>query len=120
MKQKKHGSSVCRARSVTLPQWPSIKDFTDRPNDWTRAAELVGRQAKDNSPPRELEKHYPLRDVEDSWGVSYSTLCREIGRENLNAVKIGGQWRISESSLADYLNAREKPLRLPGHGRRSA
>lgn len=118
MNQKKHGRSGRRGQSKALPSWPSVLDLADTRHYWARAAALVGRQANDNPPTRQLENYYSLLEVEASWGISDSTLYREIGRGNLKAVKMSDQWRISESNLAEYLKAREKPLRLPGHQRR--
>lgn len=120
MKQKSHDRSGGSAQSIALPSWPSVSDVVEDRNDWERASARLGRQANDNRRPPQLENHYSLPEVEASWSVSLTTLYRAIDRGNLTAIKIEGQWRVSESALAEYLKAREKPLRLPGHGRRAA
>ena len=43
------------------------------------------------------------RQVADMMRVSPQTISREIERGNLRAVRIGRQYRISESSIRDYL-----------------
>jgi excisionase family DNA binding protein len=101
--------------SKAAPSWPSALDFTRHQNDWAAASSRMVHQANDNNANRQLENFYSLLEVEAHWGISASTLYREIERGKLKAVKIGGQWRVSESTLIAYTKAREKPLRLPGH-----
>ena len=44
-----------------------------------------------------------LREVADRLGVSQMTVRRLIRRGELIAVKVGGQYRVSEESLQRYI-----------------
>ena|SRR5579872_900235 len=91
-----------------------------RHNDWPKASDRCLKSVNDNLPSGQLEKLYSLREVEDRWGISYSTLLREIDDGKLIASKVRRQWRVSASRLAEYLVTREQPLRLPGDRSRRA
>lgn len=50
-------------------------------------------------------------------GVCTETVCREIRSGVLRAIKVRGQWRVSEEALARYQDASEWPLRLYSRSR---
>lgn len=119
MNQKNSHRLSRRAQSKPLPHWAKRLELGSDRNDWAQAKAHITRQANDDQP-RQLESQYSLLEVEASWKISVSTLYREISRGNLKAVKIGDQWRVSDTNLVDYLKSRETPIRLPGHGQRRA
>lgn len=43
------------------------------------------------------------REVAEMMRVSPMTITREIRRGNLKAVMVGGQYRVPESSIRDYV-----------------
>jgi excisionase family DNA binding protein len=52
-----------------------------------------------------MEKtYYTVDEVADKIGVHTKTIRRYIYSGKLSAQKIGGQWRVTEESLNDYLN----------------
>lgn len=53
---------------------------------------------------REREKYLSIREFADVCGVAPLTIYREIRpRQNIRAVKIGGQWRIPDDEARRYL-----------------
>lgn len=50
------------------------------------------------------EKNYNVEAAADYLDVSVKTVRRYIYANKLKATKVGGQWRISESQLKDYLD----------------
>ena len=114
----RHSTKPCSTTLLTCPpSWRSGLGLDRRHNDWPKVSDRCLKTVNDNLPSVQLEKLYSLREVEDSWGISYSTLLREIEDGKLIATKVRGQWRVSTSRLAEYRTAREQPLRLPGHRR---
>jgi excisionase family DNA binding protein len=49
---------------------------------------------------------YTVQEVADKLRVSYQTVIREIRAGGMPGVKVGGQWRVSDSALRCYLEAR--------------
>ena len=49
-------------------------------------------------------KMYNLTDVEEALDVSYRTLLNYIKEGKLQAVKIGGKWKVSEENLKAFIN----------------
>ena len=48
-----------------------------------------------------------LREVADRLGVSEMTVRRLVKRGELVAVRVGGQYRISEENLQRYISERQ-------------
>lgn len=46
---------------------------------------------------------YTLTELEEIIGVSHRTLLRYVKDGTLQAVKIGGKWRVSEEKLKSFL-----------------
>lgn len=102
---------------TTVPSWPSARDIPQRLR--VEASDWPEQRSNDNSPDRATETLYSIGEVQEWWGVSDTTLYREIRAGKLRANKVGGQWRISESAMVRYRKSNEPPLRLPGHPPRS-
>jgi excisionase family DNA binding protein len=98
----------------TVQPWPSALDIPQR----ITASGRPDHVSNDNTPDPATERLYSLEDVQELWGVSDTTLYREIRAGKLDALKIRGQWRIPSSSLVAYRKANDKPVCLPGHPRR--
>ena len=49
------------------------------------------------------EKFYSPRDIADMFGVSSNTIRTLCDKGDLKAIKIGTQYRISETELNNYL-----------------
>ena len=49
-------------------------------------------------------KYYTVDEASNKIGVHTKTVRRYIYSGKIKALKIGGQWRISEDDLSDYLN----------------
>jgi excisionase family DNA binding protein len=49
---------------------------------------------------------YTVQEVADKLRVSYQTVVREIRSGAMPGAKVGGQWRVSDSALRGYLEAR--------------
>lgn len=106
---------VTLATRAALAPWPSALDIPQRITDWPAASGYLDQEANDNIAIRVSDTFYSIGDVQEMWGVSATTLYREIRAGKLMASKVGGQWRITESALVTYLKANEHPLCLPGH-----
>lgn len=52
-----------------------------------------------------------FEEVATILSVSKRTICRITQKGQLPAFKVGGQWRIRESQLRDWVEQREKPDR---------
>lgn len=50
-----------------------------------------------------MEKYFSVNEVCGALGVSRRVLIRQIDAGKLPALKIGGQWRISENALNEYI-----------------
>lgn len=46
-----------------------------------------------------LQRYYTPKEVATAWGVSCMTIYRLVKRGELEAVRVGQQWRIPESAL---------------------
>lgn len=59
---------------------------------------------------QELEtfRLYTLTEIEPILGVTHRTLLDYVNKGKLNAVKIGGKWKISEENLKAFINGRAK------------
>jgi excisionase family DNA binding protein len=49
-------------------------------------------------------KLYTLTDLEDVLGVSHRTLQTYIKEGKLKGIKLGGKWRISKTTLEEFIN----------------
>lgn len=54
---------------------------------------------------------YTLSQVSERLLVSVKTIRRLIDNQKLSAIKISGQWRISEDQLNEYLKVRTLPAK---------
>jgi len=64
-----------------------------------------------------MEKtYYTIDQVADKVGVHTKTIRRHIYSGKLSAKKIGGQWRVTEENLNDYLNIDSCCSTSDGHG----
>ena len=50
------------------------------------------------------EKHHNIKEVAEILGVSTTTIHSYVKAGTLKAVKIGGLWHITESTIKTYLN----------------
>jgi excisionase family DNA binding protein len=58
--------------------------------------------------PEKLTKPlYSINEAKDLLGVSDETIRRMIHSQQLDAVKVRGQWRIRRESLEKYLGKQE-------------
>jgi excisionase family DNA binding protein len=53
----------------------------------------------------EEDSFYTLRQVAEFLRVSYDTIARACRCGDLRAVKVRGQWRVSDSSLRSFLES---------------
>lgn len=53
-------------------------------------------------------KYYSVQEVADMLGIYYRTVYGWIKNKEIKAVKIAGQWRISEEDIITYINEQEK------------
>lgn len=106
---------VRSATRSALTPWPSALDIPQRITNWSAASGHPDQEANDNITIHVTDTFYSIGDVQDRWGVSDTTLYREIRAGKLRASKVGGQWRISEVALVTYLKTNEHSLCLPGH-----
>lgn len=109
---------VTSATRSALHPWPSALDIPQRTTEWPAASGHSNPEANDNIAIRVSHTSYSIGDVQEMWGVSDTTLYREIRAGKLRASKVGGQWRITEAALVAYLKTNEHPLCLPGHPQR--
>jgi excisionase family DNA binding protein len=67
---------------------------------------------------RELEnlRLLTLSEAAQMLHVSTRTLQRMIRKNDLPAFKVGGQWRVRESQLAQWIRFREAPSGLAENG----
>lgn len=49
-------------------------------------------------------KLYELKEVENKLGVTQRTLYRWIAGGELEAVKVGGRWKVDEDALKRYID----------------
>ena len=47
---------------------------------------------------------YTLTEIEPILGVTHRTLLEYVNKKRLNAVKIGGKWKVSEENLKAFIN----------------
>lgn len=59
-------------------------------------------------------KWLTVRDVAESFQVSTETVLRMIKDRELPAIKFGGQWRIAEDQILNYiaLNSTAPPIQV--------
>jgi excisionase family DNA binding protein len=55
-----------------------------------------------------MAEYLTPKQVADKLKLSYDTIMRLIHREELPAVKIGQQWRISTDALEEWIRARAR------------
>lgn len=84
-------------------------------NDWPKVADRRPAPANNDGGSSSSAPLFAVEEAAARLGVSLTTVYREIHDNKLKATKIRGQWRISETQLADYRRACERPLVLPGH-----
>lgn len=53
---------------------------------------------------KELPKVYTLHEVEEILSVTQRTVYNLIKSGKLNAFKVGGQWRVTEEALQEFLS----------------
>lgn len=53
-------------------------------------------------------KAYRLKEVEEILGVTRRTIYNYIENGTLNAVKVGGQWRVTKEALQKLLDGQNK------------
>lgn len=53
-----------------------------------------------------IEKYYTLKQVSDALQIAQRTLYSYIASGKLNAVKIAGRYKVSESALQDFIKTR--------------
>jgi excisionase family DNA binding protein len=62
----------------------------------------------------EEETYHTLEEIAKVFRVSRNTLKKDIDSGELSALQIGKQYRISESSLQEYINKRRLDKRQKG------
>lgn len=49
-------------------------------------------------------KVYKVKEVADILQIHFNTVKSEINKGRLHGVKVGSEWRITETALAEYLD----------------
>lgn len=52
-------------------------------------------------------KLYTLTEVEQILGVSHRTLLRWVTDNKIEAIKVGGRWKVSEDTLKQILGGKQ-------------
>lgn len=52
-------------------------------------------------------KLYTLTEIEPILGVSHRTLLTYVKEGRLEAVKIGGKWKVSKDQLESFINGKQ-------------
>jgi len=100
---------------TTVAPWPSASDIPERIKDWSTTSGYLDKRSNDSVHVRPGDTLYSIRELEELWGISDTTLYREVRAGELLASKVGGQWRISESAMVAYRRANEPLLHLSHH-----
>ena len=53
------------------------------------------------------ETYYTLDEIAQRLKVSYRTVHRWVQAKELSAYKLGAEWRVAESDLQEFLEARK-------------
>ncbi len=48
-------------------------------------------------------KLYSLTDIEKILGVTHRTVLQYVRDKKLKALKVGGQWRVTEKDLKEFI-----------------
>ncbi len=51
-----------------------------------------------------MERYYSPRDLAEHFGIHAASIYRLIKSKRLPAYKVGGQYRIAERDVVDFLN----------------
>ncbi|HOO75374.1 MAG TPA: helix-turn-helix domain-containing protein [Tepiditoga sp.] len=56
------------------------------------------------------EKFYTTEQISEILGIHQKTVLRYIKEQRISAVKMGGQWRISETELKNFTGQKQKEI----------